>query len=63
MTLIKRVFTAIAVAISIALLTMPPSAWAQSSGQGASQAEKGTILLTVFLRHDQSKTSERSTNA
>jgi hypothetical protein len=56
MTLINRVFIAIGVAISIALLTMPPSAWAQTSGQGASQAEKGSILLTVFLRHDQSKT-------
>jgi hypothetical protein len=56
MTRTRRAWITIALSL-IAAPAGPAASWAQASGQGPTQtSEKGTILLTVFLRHDQSKT-------
>jgi hypothetical protein len=42
--------------LAIAVISVMSTATAGVSGQRATQPEPGTFLLTIFLRHDQSKT-------
>jgi uncharacterized protein with GYD domain len=42
--------------LAIAVISVMSLATAGVSGQPATQPEPGTFLLTIFLRHDQSKT-------
>ena len=42
--------------LAIAVISVMSNATAGLSGQRATQPEPGTFLLTIFLRHDQSKT-------
>ncbi len=56
-----RFAAALSVAIGLALTAIAPRAaetqvTQQPAAQAVPEAQKGTFLLTVFLRHDQSKT-------
>jgi uncharacterized protein with GYD domain len=42
--------------LAIAVISVMSTATAGVSGQRVTQPEPGTFLLTIFLRHDQSKT-------
>jgi len=58
---VRRMHVAIAACAAVALaLSFPRGAFAQPalqpSAQPAPAAQSGTFLLTIFLRHDQSKT-------
>ena len=55
MTDAVRYLAAIATVAAFVALAAAPVGWAQPPS-GAPQADKGSFLLTVFLRHDQSKT-------
>jgi hypothetical protein len=55
MTSAGRNWAAVAVAALMVSVATPSSGWAQAPPV-AGQADKGSFLLTVFLRHDQSKT-------
>ncbi|HJZ30998.1 MAG TPA: hypothetical protein VKF35_07830 [Hyphomicrobiaceae bacterium] len=58
MTTTVRCKGALTILTMIALLTLP-AAGALAQQSAASDADKGTFLLTIFLRHDQSKTLDQ----
>lgn len=56
MRLVRGSLALALLAAAIALPTAGAVAQVQSPAPAAAGADKGTILLTIFLRHDQSKT-------